>query len=110
MCGFSKSAHYSPNYNRINEWPLQFLRTGYYDRSYGHLASRTTAGFWWSATAGSATYGRYLGTWTGNVVAQYNTFRGAGFALRCTGRLFDVVAEVVLIFVSSWGKMGGMGI
>ena len=67
-------------------------------------------GHWWSDTAGSATLGRRLATWIGNVDAQRNTFRGAGFALRCTGRLFDVVAEVVLIFVSSWGKMGGMGI
>ena len=64
------------------EWPLQFLRTGYYHRSYGYLA-RTADGSWWSATAGSATHGRYLFTWTGYVNAQNNVFRGNGFALRC---------------------------
>ncbi len=76
----------TPNYNRINEWPLQFLRTGLYHRSYGNLASRTTHGYWWSATAGSATYGRYLDTSTGFVHAQNNYFRGYGFALRCVAR------------------------
>ena len=70
----------------FNSWPLQFLRTGNYNRSYGYLNDRTTNGNWWSGTAGSATNGRYLGTWTGNVVAQRNTFRGAGFALRCVAR------------------------
>ncbi len=40
-------------------------------------------GHWWSDTAGSATLGRRLATWIGNVDAQRNTFRGAGFALRC---------------------------
>ncbi len=73
----------TPNYNRINEWPLQFLRTGYYNRSYGYLASRTTTGFWWSGTAGSATDGRDLNTRTGYVYAQNNYWRGDGFALRC---------------------------
>ena len=76
----------TPNYNRINEWPLQFLRTGRYHRSYGYLNVRTTYGTWWSGTAGSATHGRYLSTWTGNVGAQYNYFRGSGFALRCVAR------------------------
>ena len=45
-------------------------------------------GYWWSGTAGSAaTYGRYLDTLTGYVRAQYNSWRGYGFALRC-GLLF----------------------
>ena len=72
-----------PNYNRINEWPLQFLRTGYYRFSYGYLNARTTNGLWWSGAASSATYGRYLNAWTGNVNAQNSDFRGFGFALRC---------------------------
>ena len=76
----------TPNYNRINEWPLQFLRTGFYARSYGNLAARTVDGHWWSDTAGSATLGRRLATWIGNVDAQRNTFRGYGFALRCVAR------------------------
>ena len=66
----------------FNSWPLQFLRTGLYYRSYGYLGARTADGYWWSATAGSATYGRNLGTHTGGVHAQDNYFRGHGFALR----------------------------
>ena len=76
------STHFLPNYNRINEWPLQFLRTGYYDRSYGYPNARTSGGSWWFGTAGSAAYGRDLNTWTGNVYAQGNVFRGHGVALR----------------------------
>ena len=76
----------TPNYNRINEWPLQFLRTGDYRRSYGYLNVRTADGLWWSGAAGSATGGRSLYTWTGNVDAQDNYFRGYGFALRCVAR------------------------
>ena len=76
------STHFLFNYNRINEWPLQFLRTGFYYRSYGSLNVRTTGGYWWASTAGSATYGRNLYTWIGYVNAQYNDWRGYGFALR----------------------------
>ena len=76
----------TPNYNRINAWPLQFLRTGHYTRSSGRLAARTTHGNWWSGTAGSATNGRDLDTYTGIVYAQNNNFRGFGFALRCVAR------------------------
>ncbi len=72
----------TPNYNRINEWPLQFLRTGNYRRSYGYLDARTPYGSWWSGPAGSATNGRHLGTATGYVYAQNTNFRGYGFALR----------------------------
>ena len=73
---------------QFNYWPLQFLRTGYYNRSYGYLFARTTDGHWWSDTAGSATSGRFLYTYTGNVYAQRNSWRGVGFALRCEGRNF----------------------
>ncbi len=76
----------------FNYWPLQFLRTGHYARSYGNLAARTTDGNWWSDTAGSATLGRRLATWIGNVDAQRNTFRGAGFALRCVGSIFYCIS------------------
>jgi len=73
------------NYNRINEWPLQFLRTGNYRRSYGYLAYRME-GVWWSGTVGSAIYGRRLGTSTGYVHAQNDNWRGLGFARCCGGR------------------------
>ncbi len=72
-----------PNYNRINEWPLQFLRTGYYLRSYGYLNDLTTYGHWWSNTASLATNGHALTASTGNVSPQSNYWRGTGFALRC---------------------------
>ncbi len=81
----------------FNSWPLQFLRTGYYDLSYGYLHARTTDGLWWSVTAGSATYGRYLDTWTGVVYAQIINFRGAGFALRC-GVLMNIFASLFISF------------
>ena len=71
----------------FNSWPLQFLRTGNYYRSYGYLNARTTHGYWWSGAAGSATNGRNLNTWTGNVNAQNNNFRGNGFALRCVAEI-----------------------
>ena len=79
-----------PNYNRINEWPLQFLRTGYYNRAYGDVRDRTAHGYWWSDMAGSAAHGRSLNTWTGNVYAQSHDLRGGGFALRCVGLLIGV--------------------
>ena len=66
----------------FNSWPLQFLRTGYYDRSYGYLRERTADGNWWSVTADSATHGRRLATYAGFVRAQTNYWRGTGFALR----------------------------
>ncbi len=79
-----------PNYNRINEWPLQFLRTGFYYRSSGYLGGRTSDGNWWSDTAGSAAYGRRLSTNTGYVNAQGNYWRGHGFALRGVWLLIGV--------------------
>ena len=85
----------TPNYNRINAWPLQFLRTDLYHRSYGYLASRTVDGRWWSATAGSATLGRHLGTYTGYVYAQNYNWRGNGFALRCTATCNAVTSSTI---------------
>ena len=76
----------------FNSWPLQFLRTGLYHRSYGALDGRTTGGFWWSGTAGSAAHGRDLYTWAGNVHAQNNHFRGLGFALRCVECIFYCIS------------------
>lgn len=66
----------------VDLWPLQFLRIGYYNRSYGYLNDLTTYGHWWSNTASLATNGRRLYTRTGNVNAQRSDFRGNGLALR----------------------------
>ena len=76
-------------------WLLQFLRTGRYGRSYGDLYARTSNGYWWSATAGSATNGRSLGTYTGYVNAQNNLFRGYGFALRCGATCNAVTSSTI---------------
>ena len=77
----------------FNYWPLQFLRTGLYGRSYGYLGGRTTHGYWWSSTAGSATTGRGLGTLTGYVGAHDNNIRGHGFALRCLAQNLNTVSK-----------------
>ena len=63
-----------------------FLRTGYYDRSYGYIVERVAGGYWWSPTAGSATNGHYLVTSPTHVVPQNNVYRGLGFAVRCVAR------------------------
>ena len=79
----------------FNYWPLQFLRTGYYNRSYGYLDGRTMIGDWWSSVAGSATYGRHLSTWIGNVDTQRNNIRGYGFALRCGATCNAVTSSTI---------------
>jgi len=79
-------ANSTEGYNKINNWPLNFLRTGYYSRSYGYIDARVTNGHWWSTTSGSATYGRYLDTSPSDVTPQRNYYRGYGFAVRCVVR------------------------
>ncbi len=66
--------------------PLNFLRTGYYDRSAGNVSSRTTGSHWWSATSASAADGRFLVTYSALVNPQVIDLRGFGFAIRCVVR------------------------
>jgi len=66
--------------------PLNFLRTGYYDRFGGYTDDLTSDGNWWSIASGSATYGHYLNTYQINVKPQHNYYRGYGFAVRCVVR------------------------
>ena len=73
-------------YNKINNWPLNFLRTGYYYRSGGYISGRVAGGVWWSTTAGSATLGHLLSTYPTSVFPQNNYYRGYGFAVRCVVR------------------------
>ena len=73
-------------YNKINNWPLNFLRAGSYGRSSGYIYVRVTNGYWWSTTAGSATYGHNLGTSPTNVSPRNTNSRGYGFAVRCVVR------------------------
>ncbi len=104
-CGITRLGASVPNYNRINEWPLQFLRTGNYRRSYGYLYGHTTDGDWWSNTASSATYGHILGTWPSNIYTHHSNFGGGGVALGCV-----FWRKWHLIFALGWGKIEGMGI
>lgn len=63
-----------------------FLRTGYYLRSNGHIVTRTAGGYWWSGTSGSATHGRDLYTGSAGAGFQDSSYRGFGFAIRCVVR------------------------
>lgn len=60
---------------------LNMKHTGWIGED-GDLHAPTTVGYWWSDTASSATDGRNLVTWPGNVNAQGSNWRGSGFALR----------------------------
>ncbi len=76
----------SPKANQLANFPLNFLRTGFYDYSDGKMYYRTTNGLWWSATRSSATNANYLLTDTSHVYPQNSYSRGSGFALRCVAR------------------------
>ena len=65
---------------------LNFLRTGYYSRSYGNIVERVANGYWWSFAAGSDVNGHLLGTLPTYVYLQNNNYRGYGFAVRCVVR------------------------
>ena len=77
--------HYCRTHRVLQEW-LNFLRTGYYHRSYGYILERVTNGSWWSTTAGCDVYGHYLDTYPTHVLPQLNYYRGFGFAIRCVVR------------------------
>ena len=66
--------------------PLNFLRAGYYYRSYGRIVGRVTDGSWWATAAGSDTFGHVLGTYPTGANPQDNSYRGDGFAVRCVVR------------------------
>lgn len=72
--------------------PLNFLRTGDYRRSNGNIYGRVAGGYWWSTTAGSATYGHNLNTLPTDVYPQYNNYRGNGFAVLVTSLSLSVTA------------------
>ena len=65
---------------------LNFLRTGDYHYSYGYPTNCFINGLWWSNTSVSASYGRNLGAYPGNVDLQNYSYRGHGFAIRCVIR------------------------
>ncbi len=69
----------------MQQWP-NFLRTGYYDRSSGHIVVRTSYGDWWSAMVGSMAFGYYLVSHPSATDSRANYYRGNGFAVRCVVR------------------------
>ena len=74
-------------YNKINNWPLNFLRTG--SNSNGCITYRIGNGRWWSNINYST--GRSYGLLTDSSnaipeVYQYGFSRGLGFAIRCVTR------------------------
>ena len=65
---------------------LNFLRTGYYDRSYGNIYVRVLHGYWWSNVVGSATNSYGLVTYPTSIGLKNHHYRGYGFAVRCVVR------------------------
>jgi len=70
----------------VEEAPLDFAYTGYYNYSSGSLSGETTYGYFWSRTAHSSTYAYYLDFSSGNVNPQNYVNRGYGLPLRCTAK------------------------
>lgn len=75
-----------PKSNQLANFPLNFLRTGYYYYSDGKVASRTANGHWWSATAASTIHATQLRIYDWNLNSHENAYRGYGYALRCIAR------------------------
>jgi hypothetical protein len=84
--GVDNTDNVAPKANQLANFPLNFLRTGYYRYSDGKVYSRTTGGNWWSATRSFATHANALNTNTTPVYPQISDYRGHGFAVRCVGR------------------------
>lgn len=74
------------SYNKVNEWPLQFPRTGDYHRSYGYIYLRGSDGNEWTSTFRSNVTAYYLNTNVSRVRPHFMHARGNGFAIRCVAR------------------------
>lgn len=79
--------------NRVNSWPLDFMRTGDYTSgsSGGYIGHRTTMGLYHSSASSdyppSNRYTYSLLTGSGTVNPQeYDNLRGQGIAIRCVVR------------------------
>ena len=73
-------------YNKINNWPLNFLRTGYYERVNGHINRRTVNGCWWSDISMGTARSAFLDTANTSIMSTANYYRGRGYAVRCVPR------------------------
>ena len=64
--------------------PLNFLRTGFYYRSF--VVSKFSFGYWWRAASATATSAHFLDTNPSLVLTTSFYPRGYGFAVRCVVR------------------------
>lgn len=74
-------------WNKISNWPLNFMRTGSYANSRvdfsGFISGYTRFGYWWSSTGGSY----LLVSMSSDGINQSSTYhRGWGLAIRCVVR------------------------
>ncbi len=79
---------YSNLYNKINNWPLNFLQTGEYLYKDGYIMKRIENGNWWSNSSNSTASTYALTTQEFFVEPQNRWYldRGRGFAIRCVTR------------------------
>ena len=67
--------------------PLNFVRSGYTDRSNSQQLDMGEYGYWWSTAAYSqATSAHNLATYSAHVIPQYAGYKGNGLSVRCVAR------------------------
>ena len=67
----------------MRQTPLSIPFTGYYLWTYGALNYRGSVGSFWSSTASSTAYARYLAFGASYINPQYYGDKVAGFSVRC---------------------------
>lgn len=73
--------------NKIANFPLNFLRTGYYSHLDGSIGDRTVFGYWLSSARGDKAINVYtLNTTTSAVYPHGNGDGSTGDAIRCVAR------------------------
>ena len=74
--------------NKATGWPLNFMRTGYYESSHNH--SYKNWGIWWGNTAISSKESNqlFISSDVGSAggTQYYSVSRGYGLAIRCVVR------------------------
>ena len=73
-------------YNKINNWPLNFLRTGNYYHANGFVSGHKISGQWWSAISNSDIRAHNLDITLTYLYPSNSNRRGFGFAIRCVVR------------------------
>ena len=66
--------------------PLSFVMSGYHAAAGAALANRGSFGLYWSLSAISSTYSRYLDFSSGSVSPQSSYNKAYGFSLRCVAK------------------------